>query len=283
MANARLGIVSSSVIICATFSLVGSITLSFMETTKAPRHTKYSLNSTTLSNGTNFAATTATKGVVLYKISASNGATCVLLKVDGLIEIYFKSHIGNEQADTYMPEDALVEGNCKYEDTASMKITWDGYSMIWNFAKTPGGERWYVSRIEVTVSIKIERYHSIRSYMLPLTTFKLTHDQMLFPTPVGKSYACEESTLTLTFPEGEYNPAFLSGKVYLRTFQLQPFMYKGANFGTAYDCNSQLTFKSETVPIAVGSTLAIAVLATVTGYSVYRYFRIKKVQYNTME
>lgn len=286
MANGHINALSLCIIICTAFSLVSSITLPYMVTNKPPRHTKYTLNSTTLVNGTkiaNFAATTATKGVVLYKITASNGATCILLKVDGLIEVYFKSHIGSERADTYMPEDALVEGTCKYEDTASMKITWDGYSMIWSFAKTPGGERWYVSQIELIVSTELERYHSVRSYVLPAKSFKLNHDQMIFPTPVGKSYACEETTVTLTFPEGEYNPASFSGKVFLRTFQLQPFMYKGAIFGPAFDCNVQLAFRDETAPIAVGSTLAIAVLATVTGYGVFRYFKIKKVQYNTME
>lgn len=57
--------------------------------TNKPRHTKYTLNTTTGVNGTktNLAATTATKGVVLYKVTASNGATCILLKVDGLIEV----------------------------------------------------------------------------------------------------------------------------------------------------------------------------------------------------
>ncbi|KAF5296027.1 hypothetical protein FQR65_LT10330 [Abscondita terminalis] len=286
MANDQINASTLCVIICTVFSLVSSITLPYMVTNKPPRHTKYTLNSTMLVNGTkisNFAATTATKGVVLYKVTASNGATCILLKVDGLIEVYFKSHIGKEQVDTYMPEDALVEGTCKNEDSASMKISWEGYSMIWNFAKTPGGERWYVSQIDLTVSTALERYHSVKAYVLPAKSFRLVHDQMIFPTPVGKSYACEESTLTLELPEGEYNPASLSGQVYLRTFQLQPFMYKGSNFGPAFDCNMQVAFKDETVPIAVGSTLAIAVLATVTGYGVFRYFKIKKVQYNTME
>lgn len=286
MARGQQRIVSCvCLLICALISLVSSITLPYMVTNKPPRHTKYT-NSTILINGTkiaNVAATTATKGVVLYKVTAKNGATCILLKVDGVIEIYFKSHIGSEQGNAYMPEDALVEGNCKYEDTASMTITWEGYVMIWNFAKTPGGERWYVSQIELTVSTAIERYHSIKAYVLPAKTFKLVHDQMLFPTPVGKSYACEDTNLDIKFPEEEYNPASLSGTIFLRTFQLQPFMYKGSNFGPAFDCNVQLSFRDETTPIAVGSTLALAVLATVTGYGIFRYFKVKKVQYNTME
>lgn len=43
------------------------------------------------------------------------------------------------------------------------------------------------------------------------------------------------------------------------------------------------SFRDETAPIAVGSTLAIVVLCTITGYGAFRYFKIKKVQYDTME
>jgi hypothetical protein len=52
-----------------------------------------------------------------------------------------------------------------------------------------------------------------------------------------------------------------------------------------YECSpgGRLSFRDETAPIAVGSTLAVAVLVTVTGYGVYRYVKIKKVQYDTME
>jgi len=52
-----------------------------------------------------------------------------------------------------------------------------------------------------------------------------------------------------------------------------------------YECSpgGGLAFRDETAPIAVGSTLAVVVLLTVTGYGVYRYVRIKKVQYDTME
>jgi hypothetical protein len=52
-----------------------------------------------------------------------------------------------------------------------------------------------------------------------------------------------------------------------------------------YECSpgGGLAFRDETAPIAVGSTLAVVVLLTVTGYGVYRYVKIKKVQYDTME
>lgn len=105
---------------------------------------------------------------------------------------------------------------------------------------------------------------------------------MLIPTPAGKSYSCEETVIDLVPDEDDNLPNNLRGKLFLRSFQLQPFMYKGNDFEPPFDCNGQMSFRDETAPIAVGSTLAIAVLATVTGYGVYRYFKIKKVQYNTM-
>lgn len=106
---------------------------------------------------------------------------------------------------------------------------------------------------------------------------------MLIPTPAGKSYSCDEFVIDLIPDEDDTrSPPGLHGKLFLRSFQLQPFMYKGNNFGPASDCNAQPGFRDETAPIAVGSTLAIAVLGTVTGYGVYRYFKVNKVQYNTM-
>lgn len=34
-----------------------------------------------------------------------------------------------------MSDNAIIEGNCKYEDTASMRISWEGYNLIMSFAK----------------------------------------------------------------------------------------------------------------------------------------------------
>lgn len=113
--------------------------------------------------------------------------------------------------------------------------------------------------------------------------FKLVHSQMLFPTPVGKSYSCAESIVQLVSKDPEGQAQGLSGTLYLRAFQLQAFMYKDSNFGQSFECNAQLGFRDETAPLAIGSTLAIAVLMTVTGYGIFRYFKVKKVQYNTME
>lgn len=107
---------------------------------------------------------------------------------------------------------------------------------------------------------------------------------MLIPTPVGKSYSCEELDIDLETDPEDQPPKGLRGSLLLRLLQLQPFMYKGGDFEEPFECKAhQTSFRDETAPIAVGSTLAIAVLMTVTGYGIFRYFKVKNVQYNTME
>lgn len=119
--------------------------------------------------------TPAPTDVSYYRVRDSKGITCILLKTDALIEVSrtffyfnsilncqreiyltskvkklgkiinnyskivfqvnFKSHIGEEQGDTYIPEKATVEGSCTDEDEATMRILWPGYSLQFDFAK----------------------------------------------------------------------------------------------------------------------------------------------------
>lgn len=112
---------------------------------------------------------------------------------------------------------------------------------------------------------------------------KLYHRKMLIPTPVGKSFLCHEIDVPLQTDEEDQPPPDVRGTLLLRSLQVQPFMYKSEEFEEAFGCKSQKSFQDETAPVVVGSTLAVAVLVTISGYGIYRYFRVKNVQYNTME
>ncbi|KAG8253445.1 Lysosome-associated membrane glycoprotein 5 [Homalodisca vitripennis] len=119
-----------------------------------------------------------------------------------------------------------------------------------------------------------------RNQKLTLSTPK-SHSALLFVTPVGQAYTClREVKIRLTTSKSD-----LIAEVLLRELEVQPFIFKSSNFGPEYRCPApgQSTYRSETAPLIVGSILAAACLATVTGYSIFRYFKIKKVQYDTME
>nr|CAD7570093.1 unnamed protein product [Timema californicum] len=162
---------------------------------------------------------------------------------------------------------------------SSSSLTFGTFSLLCFLVKTPGGERWYVDKIELSYnsSESIFEHVKVPGRMVHLSTSR-THSAMLFPTPVGKSYSCQESSVELKNGDS-------SATVLLRVFQVQPFIFKGDDFGPEYECSSHGvgSFRDETAPIAVGSTLAIVVLLTVTGYGIYRYFKVEKVQYDTME
>lgn len=65
---------------------------------------------------------------------------------------------------------------------------------------------------------------------------------------------------------------------------MQGFMYKSTNqWGPPYECSLTGTYRDETAPIAVGSTLALAVVATVTGYGIWRHLKVKKFQYGNVQ
>ncbi|XP_017754133.1 PREDICTED: lysosome-associated membrane glycoprotein 5 isoform X2 [Eufriesea mexicana] len=238
-------------------------------------------STTTMSSESTTTQRTSATERPLYRLDGSNGRACILLEVDALIAVKYRTTSGEDQeASIYVPNDATVTGNCESENTATMSLKWNAFMLLWSFAKTPGGERWYVEKIELTYNSSDRHFEHIDQ---PGKTVRVStaqkHSSMLFPTPVGKSYACE----------GETKIALTDGKnhatVFLRDMKLQPFKFKNNNFATEFSCTSLSArgFRDETAPVAVGSTFAAAVLLTITGYAAYRYFKVKKVKYDTME
>lgn len=70
----------------------------------------------------------------------------------------------------------------------------------------------------------------------------------------------------------------------LRKIEIQPFAaMTRRRYGDSFMCPEEAGRRDETVPLAVGTTLAIAVLCTVGGYAGYRYMKVKKVEYDTIE
>ncbi|XP_020292858.1 uncharacterized protein LOC109859239 [Pseudomyrmex gracilis] len=216
----------------------------------------------------------------LYRLNSSNGQACILLQVDAMLNIKYRTKLNEEQEmSIYVPNEATVTGNCDNENTVTMSLKWDSFVLSWSFAKTPGNERWYVEKIELTYNSSDKHFEHIDQ---PNKTIRLSssqkHSSMLFPTPLGKSYVCSEIEIPLT--DGKNH-----GSVLLRDMKLQPFKFKNNEFAAEFSCASlsARAGRDETAPVAVGSTLAAAVLLTITGYAAYRYFKVKKVKYDTME
>ncbi|EEC17104.1 conserved hypothetical protein [Ixodes scapularis] len=106
----------------------------------------------------------------------------------------------------------------------------------------------------------------------------------LFETPMGESYFCPTPKLVaLTDSRGGRKVA-----VQFKDLRIQAYEFQGT-YGPAHRCSQvrmagvQDPFpQDETVPIAVGSTLAVAAVAVVVGYALYRSVFVRRVDYNTM-
>ncbi|KAI8433631.1 hypothetical protein MSG28_015639 [Choristoneura fumiferana] len=271
--------VGAVLVVCS----VQCLQLDSQASTRRPRVTKYS--KTTVTPGvTTDVATERSLVTATYRLQGGGGETCILLTVDALIDISYVTKL-NERADanTFVPNNAKVEGECKEGDSERLVISFKEFTLEFSFAKTPGGERWYSGNIRLTYnsSARILEHAAKQGRRVVLTT---NSRSLLFPTPVGKSFFCPEETI-IDLVEDEASPNVgHRAKLYLRQMRLQAFMFKrDGEFGPPWHCSDSARARSETAPVAVGAALAIATAGTLVCYAVWRYLKVKKVQYDTME
>ncbi|CAH0598787.1 unnamed protein product [Chrysodeixis includens] len=262
---------------------VQSLQLDSQASTRRPRVTKYS-KTTAAPGGSTEAVTERSLNTATYRLLGSGGETCILLVVDALLDISYVTKL-NERADanTFIPNNANVGGSCKDSDAATLVLSFKDFALEWSFAKTPGGERWYADSLRLTYnsSARILEHAANQGRKVTLST---EAGELLFPTPVGKSFSCPEETV-IELAEEDANPATIHrAKLYLREMRLQAFMYKrGGEFGPAWACSRAARARAEAAPVAVGAALALATAATLCAYAAWRYLKVKKVQYDTME
>ncbi|CAH2061929.1 unnamed protein product, partial [Iphiclides podalirius] len=272
---------------------VQSLQLDSQASTRRPRVTKYS--KTTLTPGASTeAATERSLLTATYRLLGGGGETCILLTVDALLDISYLTKL-NERADanTFVPNNANVAGVCKEGDAETLVLSFKEFSLEWSFAKTPGGERWYVESIRLTYnsSSRILEHAAQQGRRVTLSTGPRA---LLFPTPVGKSFFCPDETIVELTEDDTSSPRFPSSLA-TRQMRLQAFMFKrdwrcgsgmfkrDGEFGPPWHCTDSARARSEAVPVAVGAALAVATAGTLVGYAAWRYLKVKKVQYDTME
>ncbi|XP_055907302.1 lysosome-associated membrane glycoprotein 5 [Eupeodes corollae] len=246
-------------------------------TTKTPRVTKY----TTKSPAASSASTTS-----LYRLNATNGITCILISTDGLISIKYRNKLNEDvEADLYLPDNPVLSGECVESNSELFTMTFKGFTLSIIFKKTSGGERWYINHVELSYSSSNPLFEHIDRPNLDVRLNSPARTPMFFPTPVGKSYVCDkEQSIIMYAPLESGDKSGHIARLYLRELRMQSFMFKDSGkWGPSFHCSATGSYRDETMPLAVGTALAISVLLTIAAYGGWRYFKIKKVQYGTME
>lgn len=89
----------------------------------------------------------------IYRVNNTKGTTCILIRTDGILDITYRTVTGEDVvANTFLPDDVDLSGDCSDEDISNMVMKFKGFVLFMEFKKTPGGERWYVSNVELTYS-----------------------------------------------------------------------------------------------------------------------------------
>lgn len=233
----------------------------------------------------------------LYRVNNTKGLTCILISTDGILDITYRTASGEDvTANTFLPDDVELSGECAEQDISSMTMKFKGFSLYMLFKKTPGGERWYVATIDLAYSSsnpllkQIDRPNlevssnfrwKVSDPLILIMLFiqfhmkqvRLSNDknQLLFPTPVGKSYMCNESDIILysrvsnnffkmfvnyehwisiwieivyeTWLQDENDRAGHTAILNLRELRMQSFMYRAANsWGPPFQCSATGNF-----------------------------------------
>ncbi|CRL05660.1 CLUMA_CG018695, isoform A [Clunio marinus] len=243
--------------------------------TKKPRVSKYTMKPQ--------APTSPPSSTSTYRVNTTNGNTCILIRTDGLLSIQYRDKLNEDrEADVYLPDNPGLKGICDNSDESSVTLSFRGFILSMYFSKTPGGERWYVNTIELSYSSSNPIFEHIDRPNLNVKLSTPPHT-FLFPTPIGKSFECMQEKTIVMFSQDESDRSGHLAKLFLRDTRLQGFMYKvGGQWGSPFQCTATGTYRDESAPFYLGTILGIACIATVAGYGVWRYLKVKKFQYGNM-
>ncbi|KAF0292659.1 Lysosome-associated membrane glycoprotein 5 [Amphibalanus amphitrite] len=219
-----------------------------------------------------------------YAVFDHHGRICILATINADLEIvYYTEYDERKKLTVRLPDDAEVTGACARDNAEPViSLRWDHFEFSMFFKENDIGNTWYVSdmKLEYDADQFPEAKPRVGRQMLWMDR-QMLHTLHLFGTPVDKAYFCT-SKQDLDLYNGD---GVRSASVILWDLHLQPYVRNG-QFGASVNCPGVPVGRrriNETVPLAVGSTLATVTVLTIAGYAVWRHFKVKKFNYDTME
>lgn len=213
----------------------------------------------------------------------ANGKICILAKFHSTIIITYPGKTYEQKVEVTVPLSGHVKGKCEGPDKpSSLKISWGKFIFSLHFNKT-SEDLWSVTLVQLTYDTSEGLFDGAAN--LEKVTAK-SKKVSLFETPVGKSYYCPAQEVIILYNENQQ-----VANVDLKEIHLQPYAVEDGKFSTIHRCNrvdfggldEEPFVQDETVPLAVGCTLALITLLILVGFSVHRAYNAAKVDYNTVE
>ncbi|XP_035217181.1 lysosome-associated membrane glycoprotein 5-like isoform X2 [Stegodyphus dumicola] len=218
-----------------------------------------------------------------YAVLNNKNRICLLAKFDARISITYVTELGEEQVEVTVPKDGYVRGKCESSSKSpAVYVSWRTFVFGLVFDKT-NGSIWIVNSVELTYNTSepiFDGATKARKYTAKSKSISL------FETPLGKSYYCPAEEVILLYHENKHVATARMSEIHL-----QPYDVKKGKFSQIHRCSKVVLdgpdetefIQDETIPFAVGCTLALITLLILVGFSVHRAYHAAKVDYNTME
>jgi len=172
-----------------------------------------------------------------------------------------------KNATVVLPSDATATGSCAFNDKGdqSIVLSWkpeaatnaNNFTII--FSRNETSEHFMVSELKLVVFPDAGAFPNASS--AKRISASLTTD--LFGTSVNKSYQCHAQEKAYLNVDGAEETVELS----MKSVQLEAFRTKSDDsFSSAVSCAADAILTGDTVPIAVGCTLAALVVVVLMAY-----------------
>ncbi|KAG1666867.1 Lysosome-associated membrane glycoprotein 5 [Nymphon striatum] len=225
-----------------------------------------------------------------FVVRDENGNICIIAKFEAKFAIKYKTTSGEQTLNTEMPENVKQRGTCsKTKDQRSLEVSWPNFMLRFRFkisdkcSKETVKQCWAVTDMTLSYNVTAEMFPD--STKLQFRTIRSDDSLVYFETPKEKAYTC---------PSPEVVPLFNSAKdergtVRFTLLKMQPYDVIKGDYSTGSRCDQVSygygpePYVDKTVPIAVGSSLAVLTLLCIIGYAIKRSIHERRVQYSNME
>ncbi|GFT57904.1 lysosome-associated membrane glycoprotein 5 [Nephila pilipes] len=218
-----------------------------------------------------------------FAVWSSKRKICLLAKFHAVFSIMYSSKGGEQKAEITVPKNGYSKGKCGSSTKSPLlQVSWQKYAFTMMFNKTEE-DNWVVTSMELTYDTSEPLFDGATNAGKKTARSKSV---LLFETPLQKSYYCPAQE---TVPMYTGNKQVVTARI--KELQLQPYEVEAGQFSPVHRCSKVIIdgleetpfVQDETVPLAVGCTLALITLFILVGFSIHRAYHAAKVDYNSME
>ncbi|KAG0726950.1 hypothetical protein GWK47_004120 [Chionoecetes opilio] len=212
-----------------------------------------------------------------YMTNDDKDVSCVMFYFKANINIYYPDMQGEYlNTKVSVPDNADVDGSCdRVGKVSEISVSWAAFILSLAFGQDDVNDTWFVSKFNLTYNLNDAKFTNAAQGIGQVSVVSKT-GRKYWQTSNSRSFRCLV-VHDIKLSDAVNHTAIL----HFDEVRVQAFNQEDI-FRTPKHCKHRV-HRDEMVPVTVGASLAGSALLTVMVYGIFRYFKIKKVQYDIME